>query len=123
MRGDHYDHRADVFSFGICLVAMMRAERNIIEFFFECLRKTMKRPKGNRKGVGMAILNHRILNKDWRPAVPVVFRKSYPKLSKLVERCWQRDHTSRPDFAEIIGLLQGPINTEILAADEPKMVM
>jgi serine/threonine protein kinase len=38
MRADHYDVKADTWSFGLCLVAMIRAEKNIQEFFYQCLR-------------------------------------------------------------------------------------
>ena len=38
MRGERYSSKVDVYSFGVILVAMIRAEANIIEFFFESLR-------------------------------------------------------------------------------------
>jgi serine/threonine protein kinase len=31
MRGDHYDEKADTWSFGLCLVAMIRGERSLQE--------------------------------------------------------------------------------------------
>jgi serine/threonine protein kinase len=36
MRGDRYDGRAaDAWSFGLCLVAMIRAERTLEQFFYQ----------------------------------------------------------------------------------------
>ncbi|GMI38373.1 hypothetical protein TeGR_g13291, partial [Tetraparma gracilis] len=35
MRADHYDAKADTWSFGLCLVAMIRAERTLEQFFYQ----------------------------------------------------------------------------------------
>jgi serine/threonine protein kinase len=35
MRGDHYDEKADTWSYGLCLVAMIRAERTLEQFFYQ----------------------------------------------------------------------------------------
>ena len=51
MRADHYDGKADTWSYGLCLVAMIRAERTLEQFFYEALRKHKK--KRTTKGLGM----------------------------------------------------------------------
>lgn len=33
-------------------------------------------------------------------------KNCHPKLTELLERCWQQDPAMRPDFAEIIPILQ-----------------
>jgi serine/threonine protein kinase len=38
MQGDKYDERADTWSYGLCLVAMIRAERTLELFFYQSLR-------------------------------------------------------------------------------------
>lgn len=38
-----------------------------------------------------------------RPTIP---KNTLPKLAELLERCWQQDPTLRPDFTEIIAILQ-----------------
>ena len=38
-----------------------------------------------------------------RPTIP---KNTHPKLVELLERCWQQDPTLRPDFPEIIDILQ-----------------
>ena len=35
MRADHYDVKADTRSYGLCLVAMIRAERTLEQFFYQ----------------------------------------------------------------------------------------
>lgn len=37
-----------------------------------------------------------------RPTIP---KHTNPKLAELLERCWQQDPSSRPDFSEIIEIL------------------
>ncbi|GMI36532.1 hypothetical protein TeGR_g6885, partial [Tetraparma gracilis] len=37
MRADHYDEKADTWSYGLCLVAMIRAERTLEQFFYQVL--------------------------------------------------------------------------------------
>jgi len=100
---------------------MINAEKNAVEFFFESLRKHMK--KKNRRGVGMAILNNRMLNKMWKPNLPVEFVRSYPKLGGLIRRCWTNETDLRPDFDEIVRLLQGEIHDEIRTALEPEITL
>jgi serine/threonine protein kinase len=51
MRADHYDEKADTWSYGLCLVAMIRAERTLEQFFYQALRKHKQRR--TTKGLGM----------------------------------------------------------------------
>lgn len=38
-----------------------------------------------------------------RPTIP---SQTYPKLVELLERCWQQDPSLRPEFSEIVEILQ-----------------
>lgn len=38
-----------------------------------------------------------------RPTIP---KNTHPKFAELLERCWQQDPTQRPDFSEIVEILQ-----------------
>ena len=121
MRGDRYDKLADSYSFGICLVAMIRAEKHLMEFYMECLRKSMKRK--TQRGVGMSILNNRVYNKGWRPLLPISFVRSYPKLTGLIKSCWSAKVSDRPNFDEIVGRFQGDIGDEVRRGEEPLIVL
>jgi len=121
MRGDRYDSRCDSYSFGVCLLAMCRGEKHIIEYYMQALRKSMKRKTG--KGVGMSILNNRIYNKGWRPLLPVETKRCFPKLSKLITDCWSAAVDVRPGFDDIVGLLQGEIGDEVRYGGEPAICL
>jgi len=70
LAGNRYDATADSYSFGVCLVAMIRGEKGVVEFYFQALRKTTKRK--SMKGYGVTILNSRMYGKrEWLPLLPV----------------------------------------------------
>ena len=109
------------YSFGICLVAMIRGEKDVMEFYFQSLRKYMKRK--SMKGVGITILNNRMYSKGWRPLLPVEFEKSYPKLCKLLKRCWSQKKEERPGFDEIVRVMQGDVADEVRREEEPEITV
>ncbi|KAL0334538.1 UNVERIFIED_CONTAM: Serine/threonine-protein kinase STY46 [Sesamum radiatum] len=44
-----------------------------------------------------------VVQKGLRPTIP---KHTHPKLAELLEKCWQQDPALRPDFSELIELLQ-----------------
>jgi len=118
MQGYAYNAKCDSFSFGICLVAMVRAEKDILEFYFEALRKAMQRK--TKQGVGITILNSRMYNKGWRPLLPLEFTRPYPRLAALIRKCWSNDAGERPTFDEIVKQL-GDIGDEVRGNEEPEV--
>jgi hypothetical protein len=43
-----------------------------------------------------------VVQKGLRPKIP---KETHPKLTELLEKCWQQDPALRPNFAEIIEML------------------
>lgn len=74
-----YDHRADVFSYAIVLWELLTGE----------LPYSYLTPLQAAVGV---------VQKGLRPKIP---KQTHPKLTELLEKCWQQDPAQRPDFAEI----------------------
>ncbi|KAL1811621.1 hypothetical protein DCAR_0623741 [Daucus carota subsp. sativus] len=79
-----YDHKADIFSFAIVLWELLTGK-----IPYEYLTPL-------QAAVG-------VVQKGLRPTIP---KNTLPKLAELLERCWQQEPTSRPDFTEIIAILQ-----------------
>ncbi|WOK94658.1 serine/threonine-protein kinase STY46 [Canna indica] len=89
-----YDHKADVFSFGIVLWELLTAKLP-----YEYLTPL-------QAAVG-------VVQKGLRPTIP---KNTHPKITELLEKCWQQDPANRPDFSEILEILQ-QIAKEV--ADDP----
>ncbi|KAG0454313.1 hypothetical protein HPP92_025617 [Vanilla planifolia] len=78
-----YDHKADVFSFGIVLWELLTAKLP-----YEYLTPL-------QAAVG-------VVQKGLRPTIP---KHTNPKLVELLEMCWHHDPALRPNFSEVLDIL------------------
>ncbi|XP_020084027.1 serine/threonine-protein kinase STY46-like isoform X2 [Ananas comosus] len=78
-----YDHKADVFSFGIVLWELLAG----------------KLPYEDLTPLQAAVA---VVQKGLRPTIP---KDTHPKLAVLLEKCWQQDPALRPNFSDILEIL------------------
>ncbi|KAF3945914.1 hypothetical protein CMV_027760 [Castanea mollissima] len=55
---------------------------------------------------GRVNINYIFLFHAFQGLRPIIPKHTHPKLAELLEKCWQQDPALRPDFSEIIEILQ-----------------
>ena len=80
-RGDKYDEKVDVYSFGIMMAEM----------------ETHRKPYHGLPRMG---LTAKILD-GLRPDLPSKFKEQWPSLHTIMKRCWDSDPGKRPSMSEV----------------------
>lgn len=95
-----YNHKIDVYSFGVLLWELL----------------AMKRPY---EGMTRESYYERVVYGGERPLIP----KKWPiEISKLIAECWSPDIATRPNFSEVVTRLDGIINKEKKVGVKKKIV-
>mmetsp|Transcript_74390 Transcript_74390/g.149753 ORF Transcript_74390/g.149753 Transcript_74390/m.149753 type:complete len:354 (-) Transcript_74390:246-1307(-) len=114
-RGDPYDEKADVYSFGLTLIDMA-SDEFITTFIGERWRATFDKksvPNPQSLAFSNKVLRP-IWEGEWRPVSkenPITHAP--PGINDLIGRCTSHDTNARPTFAEILEELAGPISAEV----------
>jgi len=53
--------------------------------------------------------------------LPVGFKRAYPNLDALIQRCWAPKNTDRPNFDEIVRIMQNEVAAEVRRWEEPEI--
>ncbi|CAI7876593.1 unnamed protein product [Closterium sp. NIES-53] len=77
-----YNHRADVYSFGICLWEIYCCDMPFPDLDFKEMAA--------------------VVNKGLRPTIPGICPRD---LARIMQRCWAADPSKRPDMGEVVTLL------------------
>jgi len=84
MMGQPLDEKSDVYSYGMCL--------------WEIVTKQEPFPEMD----SYPVFKRAITKNHQRPPIP---KDTLPSLRQLIERCWDKEPSARPSFAEIIPIL------------------
>jgi serine/threonine protein kinase len=110
VRGEHYDEKVDVYSFGLTLMEMC-VEGPLLDFIGK--RWVIAFDKKKIPKAAMRII--RPMTEDgWRPVTdenPISFAP--PTINSLIVRCCDHDPSQRPSFIQILEELNGKCKKEI----------
>ncbi|GMI24151.1 hypothetical protein TrCOL_g9603 [Triparma columacea] len=120
VKGDHYDVKADVFSYALTILAWGLKGRKLLHCLFTILQEDRGRKMTMNPKQSTARVTHAMISKGWRPG-----RKSLEELDipativDLILQCWKEDHQKRPSFTEVLEYLEIEARAEIMPSASP----
>jgi len=100
IRSEHYDGRADVFSYGILLYELV----------------TGIEPYQPHHSTGIQIATA-VADRAFRPTIP---ESTHPGLSAIIEMCWQQDAHERPSFRTVLDSMENMV-PDIIKEEEANL--
>jgi len=110
-RGERYDKKVDVYSFGMLLAEM--CQEGSIEDLLRAADKSVKFSKAKL----LVMLQHDLL----RPFISGENSVS-GKLREIMKKCWDNDSKERPSFYEILQLLESELTENSARREDLKKV-
>jgi len=113
MRGELYDEKADVYSFGITLLALAISDP-ILSFISQKWVDTFKKNKLNSSTAPLMRVIRSMTDDGWRPVSNDQPLQSIPmSINSLLVRCCAHDPTTRPSFESILKELNQHCKEEV----------
>ena len=111
MRGDPYDEKVDVYSFGLLLLDIA-TEDSLLDFIGEMWRVARDKKKAPKDPMRFI---RSMVEEDWRPVTTdaPIGRGAPGTISALIVRCCAKESKERPSFEEVLSELLGVCAAEI----------
>ena len=105
IKGEQYTLKADVFSFGMLVLAVsLKGEIPLAKYVREAYAKQFKR---SFKMSSLGVISHGIIS-GWRPVAPLNEDESPMQpdsIHHMIELCWSKNVDERPDMAQVVSHL------------------
>ena len=115
-RGDRYDLKVDVWSFGMC-VAFMCEEGEIVDMLGAAEQNSSGRT-GTASSISTSSKASHLMNRLMRGKLlpSVSDRNDLPEtIRKIMDQCWNMRSDLRPTFKEVVERLEGECRDEVIA--------
>jgi hypothetical protein len=96
LEGKSYTEKIDVYAYGIILWQMFTASPDV----YDITKYRQYTPSVAKEKFTSDICDFNV-----RPDIPADFHSTHGKLAKLMEDCWEKEHSKRPSFGVILETL------------------
>ncbi|GMH92356.1 hypothetical protein TL16_g12321 [Triparma laevis f. inornata] len=123
--GDHYNTKADVFSFALTIISIaLKGQEKLLDYLHRHIvkgKKNLAHEKGGRIAPSMGRVSHGLVSKKWRPSGRNLLEIGMPEsLVDLCKVCWAPDEQDRPTFAEIQEYLEIDVKRAVMEGSTRK---